>query len=798
MHPQTQPPSSQPRFLWRYTAAVLASLMVTDPLLLAAPPAWWTNTAHPERNVAPSPLAAQRDDFSAANIGQLKTLARKAMQAMDDAWPGFGAGTAIHTMVGAWEAAPAAGVMRDDYSVVNAGQLKTVAKPFYDRLAQLGLRSGSTGIYPWILSVSPADDYAVVNVGQLKTIFAFEIPANALTAITDRAAAVQANTALYLALRAQVTTTLAALTQAWYALDYEISDLISVVIGLYGEGLEEIVLDAAYEMLFAARTDAGVDPSAPPVIGPAAPQIWASSSETGGAASVQWYDELSGLHIVPPPAAPLGDYLKAARWPLPAEVSYWLPQGFGNSFEAGRSTQSENSGLNFTFVSSHLLAMAATKPVLSNTWQHYAVVVSENTVGLDDRSETYAGIVTLNLAAGQQVGMPLLIDAPQPVAGRNKVIEFRPIQPIQGSFDTVELHMCRWLSADPDGGGVNTAMFPEGDGDRFVIRLPIKAAPNQTTIQVQVSTAPRWNDPFGYFDPGALLTFHNTGGDYFESDPLALVTDRDDDGLAVGAGVGGPVSTDGAAGDSTFLAEPGGELLLNSPDLVGGTSISIPIQTYTHQIHVQNIFLNFASGEEEDAQVLITDNLRRLKEIYNQIHVEVIVNSTLRVTTTSIKNTIGGRTPDSTSYTSLVQAIETTPGVDGVDVFKLVWISKKHDHFQPALGRNLVISQRPDYVCLFLAHLNEEPNEGKKSIVAAHEVGHFCLALDKDHSVSPGVLYAPHHLMCASDRSHGIVVGRPDQSAKHWQESWNGGVNTGDEYRIKHSALQGLCKPIPY
>ncbi|MBX7207317.1 MAG: hypothetical protein K1X78_03305 [Verrucomicrobiaceae bacterium] len=174
MHPQTQPPSSQPRFLWRYTAAVLASLMVTDPFLLAAPPAWWTNTAHPERNVTPSTLAAQRDDFSAANIGQLKTLARKAMQAMDDAWPGYGAGPAVHSMAAAWDSPAAAGVSRDDYAAVNAGQLKSVAKPFYDRLIQLGHRPPNA--YPWSSSTASRDDYALVNIGQVKSLFSFEIP----------------------------------------------------------------------------------------------------------------------------------------------------------------------------------------------------------------------------------------------------------------------------------------------------------------------------------------------------------------------------------------------------------------------------------------------------------------------------------------------------------------------------------------------------------------------------------------------------------------------------------------------
>lgn len=136
-------------------------------LSAAAPPAWWS-----PRNVLDGNAAI--DDYAAANIGQLKTLAKKAADEMDTVLPGGGAGAAIHGLITTWQQPPAEGVARDDYASLNAGQAKTVAKLFYDRLIVYGLRPAES--YPWAGAPAPVDDYALVNVGQLKTLFAFEIP----------------------------------------------------------------------------------------------------------------------------------------------------------------------------------------------------------------------------------------------------------------------------------------------------------------------------------------------------------------------------------------------------------------------------------------------------------------------------------------------------------------------------------------------------------------------------------------------------------------------------------------------
>lgn len=135
-------------------------LFVCGAAISASPPAWWA--PHAVTNTQPGALV---DDYSAANLGQLKTIARKAKDALDQTLPG-GAGPDVSGLISGFQAGSLAG--HDDYAVVNAGQAKSVAKKFYDRL---GLP------YPWPAQPGAgADDYAVINVGQLKTLFAFEIP----------------------------------------------------------------------------------------------------------------------------------------------------------------------------------------------------------------------------------------------------------------------------------------------------------------------------------------------------------------------------------------------------------------------------------------------------------------------------------------------------------------------------------------------------------------------------------------------------------------------------------------------
>jgi hypothetical protein len=126
------------------------------------------------------------DDFGVANIGQLKLIASKAAEEMETLLPAPGAGSAIHSLLAGWDPG-LGGVDRDDYAVLNQGQLKYVAKLFYDRLADFGYSGPPLfggALYPWTHGSAPeatADDdsYAAVNLGQLKHVFSF-VPAAAV------------------------------------------------------------------------------------------------------------------------------------------------------------------------------------------------------------------------------------------------------------------------------------------------------------------------------------------------------------------------------------------------------------------------------------------------------------------------------------------------------------------------------------------------------------------------------------------------------------------------------------------
>ena len=117
------------------------------------------------------------DDYAVANLGQLKALATQAAAEFDAPLSVPGAGARVRVLIGAWAAAPASGMTRDDYAALNQGQLKSVASPFYKRLAAAGytgqpLSSGQ--VLPWSDVTSDDESFALVNLGQLKRLFSFE------------------------------------------------------------------------------------------------------------------------------------------------------------------------------------------------------------------------------------------------------------------------------------------------------------------------------------------------------------------------------------------------------------------------------------------------------------------------------------------------------------------------------------------------------------------------------------------------------------------------------------------------
>jgi hypothetical protein len=144
------------------TLLLFTSLMLQS--MLVAAPGWWStqNVLKPQ---------VQADDYAVANIGQLKTMAANAANEMN-AQIQQGAGGDINTLIAEWRN-PVSAKPRDDYAALTQGQLKTVAKLFYDRLAVIG--SLDQPAYPWG-NGGVADDYALANIGQLKSVFSFLVP----------------------------------------------------------------------------------------------------------------------------------------------------------------------------------------------------------------------------------------------------------------------------------------------------------------------------------------------------------------------------------------------------------------------------------------------------------------------------------------------------------------------------------------------------------------------------------------------------------------------------------------------
>ncbi|MBX3737166.1 MAG: fibronectin type III domain-containing protein [Candidatus Didemnitutus sp.] len=149
-------------------ASAVAALLGT--LLSASSPVWWQQRGVTVPNASP-------DDYAVANVGQLKHIAQQAAAEMDALLPD-GAGPEISQLVHSWTAPAAENVVRNDYAALTQGQLKAVAKLFYDRLAAVGAHGpplAHGAAYPWTVTTSDDASYAPANLGQLKFLFSFDV-----------------------------------------------------------------------------------------------------------------------------------------------------------------------------------------------------------------------------------------------------------------------------------------------------------------------------------------------------------------------------------------------------------------------------------------------------------------------------------------------------------------------------------------------------------------------------------------------------------------------------------------------
>jgi hypothetical protein len=128
---------------------------------LAVAPQWWA-----DQGVLVS--GATPNDYAMVNAGQLKNIAKQSYAAMRAHLPSSvwttPSGTALTAFVGNLSSA-------NNYAPVNVGQLKNIAKPFYDVLISLN----AVTAYPWSGSGTAPNDYALANIGQVKNLFRFDL-----------------------------------------------------------------------------------------------------------------------------------------------------------------------------------------------------------------------------------------------------------------------------------------------------------------------------------------------------------------------------------------------------------------------------------------------------------------------------------------------------------------------------------------------------------------------------------------------------------------------------------------------
>jgi len=130
-------------------------------------PAWWYQYGILDS----SQLDGAEDDYSLANLGQLKSISTKTYAYLNANLSGQ-VGSNLTALVEGFS-------NTDNYLAANLGQAKAVSQPFYDQLWSLGLTNrypvGVTTRYPWDPSTNAANDYAALNLGQLKYLFSFEV-----------------------------------------------------------------------------------------------------------------------------------------------------------------------------------------------------------------------------------------------------------------------------------------------------------------------------------------------------------------------------------------------------------------------------------------------------------------------------------------------------------------------------------------------------------------------------------------------------------------------------------------------
>ncbi len=137
-------------------------------------PDWWIDYSLVDNSTPPQ-------DTAVATHGQAKHAVQKAYQYLEAELSEVGgADAAVTTLYTTY--CTAASPDSDDLLPLSIGQLKYLAKPFYDRLNSAtvdfntsAMNPASTDIYPWTIDQNDDADLALATIGQLKFVFSFDL-----------------------------------------------------------------------------------------------------------------------------------------------------------------------------------------------------------------------------------------------------------------------------------------------------------------------------------------------------------------------------------------------------------------------------------------------------------------------------------------------------------------------------------------------------------------------------------------------------------------------------------------------
>ena len=152
----------------------LCLLIVSSIFVLGAQPDWWTDYSLID--------GSPRQDNAVASIGQAKHTVQKAYQYLDAKLePVGGVGEELTTLHNNYCVATPVDA-NNDLLPLTIGQLKYLAKPFYDRLNSVeveldtsAMNPNSADIYPWTIDQFDDNDLALATLAQLKFAFSFDL-----------------------------------------------------------------------------------------------------------------------------------------------------------------------------------------------------------------------------------------------------------------------------------------------------------------------------------------------------------------------------------------------------------------------------------------------------------------------------------------------------------------------------------------------------------------------------------------------------------------------------------------------